>query len=109
MSVDDRYRWFSKRHWQNHSDKKWLRKINKSLGFPRFSHFFPFLLYIVFIFAMLLITLRTLTIHKTGLYDEVEQRHRKYESPKQLSSEFIKNLGQNRSAETNLIVTSFKG
>lgn len=108
MSVDDKFHWFFTYNNNKQSDKRWLRKINRSLAFPRFSHFFPFVLYIVFIFAMLIITLRTLTLHKTGFYDEVDQKHRRYESPKQLSSDFIKHLGTNRSAETNLIVNALK-
>lgn len=101
---------FANKHWSSHkNDKKWLRRINRSItGFPRFSHFFPFLLYIVFIFAMLLITIRTLTMHKSGFYTEDVDKHRRYESPRQQSAEMLKTLQQNRSTDTQLIVIAFK-
>lgn len=101
---------FINKHWSSQkSDKKWLRRINRTVvGFPRFSHFFPFLLYIVFILAMLLITIRTLSMHKSGFYGEDVDKHRKYESPKQQSAEMLKNLQQNRSTDTQLIVIAFK-
>lgn len=101
---------FVNKHWSSHrGDKKWLRRINRTVvGFPRLAHFFPFILYIVFIFAMLLITFRTLTTHKSGFYSEEVDKHRKYESPRQQSAEMLKNLQQNKSVDTQLIVVAFK-
>lgn len=57
---------------------------------------------------MLVVTFRTLKVHKTGMYADEMENHRKYKSPQQLSAEFIKNLQHNRSADTNRIVNSFK-
>lgn len=47
-------------------------------------------------------------MHKSGFYGEEVDKHRRYESPKQQSADMLKNLQQNKSADTQLIVIAFK-